>query len=516
MLTSNARINFVDTLQIQQNFVEVEKNVWKQSNITFQFKGKVLGFEFEGYFIGLNSHYELDPEFPSKFFDDEIIKIPADVNKREAGYWAKNRPSPLTPEEQINYYIRDSIEARKQSRPYLDSIQREANKFRPVRYLLAGYRADNLYRNSSWTIYPLYNTVFYNTIEGWGVNFRALYNKQYNYRRSLAFEPNIRYGFSSKTLNANASISYKYDTLYHASVTLKGGTDYLDLNNRGTINQFYNTLTTLFDGKNYLKLYRSKFLSLRAHQEIADGLQITGGVEIARRYPVQNSSNLLIFENAAKMLTSNNPFIPDKEEDLFPVNNAFVMEVKASYTYGQRYTSRPDGKIYESPRYPTIQLDYRKGIKNIFHSAVDYDFVSADVFQDKINMGLSGYSSFYLSAGKFLNTKSLYFPDIHHFTGNQTAIYNPIFPNFHFLDYYTYSTDDKYIEAHYEHNFSGLFIRKMPLFRHLKLEEIMGGAYLALPSGNYRELYFGLQRLVFRIDYGFSWTNKGKANPAFR
>ena len=110
----------------------------------------------------------------------------------------------------------------------------------------------------------------------------------------------------------------------------------------------------------------------------------------------------------------------------------------------------------------------------------------------------------------------MYYPDIHHFTGNQTAVYNPIFPNFHFLDYYKYSTGDKYFEAHYEHNFSGLFIRKMPLIRHLKLEEIIGGAYLTLPSGNYKELYFGLQRLVFRIDYGFSWADNGKANPAFR
>jgi hypothetical protein len=515
-LTQNARINFVDTLQIHQNFVEVDKGIWKQSDISFRFKGETLGFRFEGYFIGLNSLYTLNPEVPAKFFNDEIRKIPADVNKKNDAYWAKSRPSPLSREEVINYYVKDSIEAKKQSRLYLNSLQREVNKFRLVQYVLTGYRAENLFRNSSWYVYPLHNTVFYNTVEGWGVNFRALYNRQFNLRRSLEFEPNVRYGFASKTLNTNASITYKYDTLYHASITLKGGTDFLDLNNRGTINQFYNTLTTLFDGKNYLKLYRSKFLSVRAQHELTDGLQVTGGVEISRRYPVQNASNLPIFENAAKMLTSNNPLIPDKDEELFPINNAFVVEAKASYTYGQQYTRRPDGKIYEAARYPTIQLDYRKGIKNVFHSAVNYDFISADLFQDKINTGLSGYSSFYLSAGKFLNSKSLYYPDIHHFTGNQTAIYNPIFPNFHFLDYYAYSTDDRYFEGHYEHNFSGLFIRKIPLLRQLKLEEIVGGAYLAVPSNDYKELYVGVQRLMFRFDYGCSWSGTDKPKPAFR
>jgi len=515
-LTSDARINFVDSLHISQHFIEVDKNVWKQSDITLRFKGKVLGFEFAGYFIGLNSNYNLNPDIPDNFFNDEIMNIPADVNKKETEYWSKTRPSPLTSEELINYYIKDNAEAKKQSRQYLDSLQHARNKFRVIPYTLTGYRAEYLLKNSSWFVYPLHNTLFYNTVEGWGINFRAWYNKQYTFRRWLEFVPNVRYGFASKTLNANASVTYKADTLHHASITLKGGSDFLDLNNRGTINLFYNTLTTLFDGKNYLKLYRSKFLLFRAQRAITDGLQITGGIEIARRFPVQNASNKLVFDNAAKMLTSNNPLIPDKDEQLFPVNNAFIVEAKASYTYGQQYTSRPDGKIYEPARYPTLQVDYRKGIKNIFSSAVDYDFISADLFQDKISTGLMGYSSFYLSAGKFLNNKSLYYPDIHHFTGNQTAIYNPIFPNFHFLDYYAYSTDDKYFEAHYEHNFSGLLIRTIPLFRHLKLEEIIGGAYLTLPSTNYREVYFGLQRLIFRVDYGFSWSQQGKAKPAFR
>jgi len=515
-LTGDARINFVDSLQINQHFIEVDKNVWKQSDITFRFKGKVLGFEFAGYFIGLNSHYELNPDIPDHFFNDEIMKITTDVNKKEPEYWLKNRPSPLTSEELVNYYVKDSIETEKQSRLYLNTLQHQRNKFRLGPFALTGYRAEYLLRNSSWYIYPLHNTLFYNTVEGWGVNFRAFYNKQYSYQRWLEFVPNVRYGFTSKTLNANASVTYKSDTLHHASITLKGGSDFLDLNNRGTINLFYNTLTTLFDGKNYLKLYRSKFLLFRAQREIADGLQITGGIEIARRFPVQNASNQLVFNNAAKMLTSNNPLIPDKDEQLFPINNAFIIEAKASYTYGQQYTSRPDGKIYESPRYPTIQIDYRKGVKNIFNSAVDYDFISTDLFQDKINMGLIGSSSFYLSAGKFLNSRALYYPDIHHFTGNQTAIYNPIFPNFHFLDYYAYSTNDKYFEAHYEHNFSGLLTRKIPLLHHLKLEEIVGGAYLTLPSNDYKEVYFGLQRLIFRVDYGFSWSHQGKLKPAFR
>lgn len=516
-LTADARINFVDTLKITQNFSEISKGIWKQSDITFKFNGRVLGFDFAGYVNGLNSNYDLKVPATEYFSRNEIMKVPADVNRKDNTYWTLNRPMPLTLNERVNYLTKDSIDAKRQSREYLDSIQRLRNKFRLIPFILVGQQAENIFRNSSWYIYPFHNIVFYNTVEGWGLNLRARYTKQYNFRRSLTFEPNVRYGFARKSLNMNALVTYQYDTLHHASISLKGGTDFLDLNNRGTLNLFYNTLTTLFDGHNYLKLYRSKFISIRTQREIIDGLQITAGAEIAVRYPVNNASNRLIFDNAAKVLTSNNPLIPDKDENLFPINNAFIIEGKVSYTFGQRYISRPDGKIYQTPRYPTIQFDYRKGIKNVFNSVVDYDFMSADISQDKIYMGLMGRSSFYVSAGMFSRKKSLYYSDIHHFTGNQTAIYNPIFPNFHFLDYYAYSTSGKYFEAHYEHNFAGLFIRKLPVIRNLKLEEVIGGAFLTLPNRtNYKEAYVGLQRLVFRFDYGYSWVPGQKPRPAFR
>lgn len=515
-LTEDTRINFVDTLKISQQFIPLKQNVWQPSDITFQFSGKVLGFQFAGYFVGVYSNYELNPSLPSKFFNDEIMRIEENVNKKTPQYWKNMRPVPLTFQEKINYQIQDSLESKKNSKKYLDSVQRNVNKFKPLKAVIAGYQLNNLSNQSYWYFYPLQRTVFYNTVEGWGVNFRARYNKKYSNKRWLELEPNIRYGFSSKTLNANAELTYQYDTLNHASVSFKGGSDFLDLNNRGTINLFYNTLTTLFDGRNYLKLYRANFLSFRTQRELVDGLQVTAGFEISRRIPVRNSRYQPVFQSASRLMTSNNPFNPYVESDLFPVNNALTMELKSSYTYGQKYTTRPDGKVYETARYPTIQMDYRKGLKNIFNSAVDYDFVAIDIFQDRIKMGLKGYSSFYLSAGKFLNAKSIYFPDLKHFTGNQTPIYNPIFPNYHFLDYYAFSTNDKYFEAHYEHNFSGLITNRIPLLRQLKIEEIIGGGYLFEPYRNYKEAYIGIQRLVLRVDYGLSWINGTKITHALR
>ncbi|MGV3509367.1 MAG: DUF5686 and carboxypeptidase regulatory-like domain-containing protein [Sphingobacteriaceae bacterium] len=516
MITEEARINFVDTLKISQNFIEVGESYWLPSDITFKFKGKVLGFKFAGYFTGLYSNYSINPSFPKNFFKDEVMKIPEDVNKMGNEYWVKNRPVPLTYEEEVNYHIKDTAAAKVESPEVLDSIQKARNKFKPLKFLFSGYTLHNYAKRSYWHFNSINRTVFFNTVEGWAVDLKPHYRKEFSLKRSIDIKPRLRYGFGSQTLNTNIEINYLRDTLDHESFTLNVGSDYLDLNNRGTINLFYNTLTTLFDGKNLLKLYKSNFFAFSAQREITDGLLVTGGTEISRRYPLRNGSYESIFNNAARLLTSNNPLNPEVDENLFPVNTSFSIEAKLSYTYGQRYTSRPDGKIYEDARFPTIKLNYRKGIPGVFNSAVDYDFFSADLFQDKLKTGMFGYSSYYFSAGKFLNTKSLFYPDVKHFTGNQTAIYNPLFPNFHFLDYYAYATNDKYFEAHYEHNFLGYFLRKIPLIRKLKLEEIVGGAYLVQPMNNYREVYIGLQRLIVRADFGWSWTQNGTRYKAFR
>lgn len=515
-LTDESRINFVDTMHISQHYRAVQNTHWLPSDITIRFKGKVLGFEFAGYYTGLYSNYIPNPVFPDNFFKDEILRIEADVNSYDEAWWDESRPVPLTQEEEDNYLHKEQQSKKTESKSYRDSLQKETNKFKPIRYALVGQRIENIENNSYWFVYPLHNTVFYNTVEGWGARLRARHVKRYGFKRSLEIEPNLRYGFSSKTTNANVEVTYRVDTLHHASFSFRGGSDFLDLNSRGTVNLFYNTLTTLFEGKNYLKLYRSNFAAFSAQRELLDGLMLNVGTEVSKRIPMRNSSFTSIFDRTARMITSNNPLNPATEEDVFPVNNAFSIEGKISYTYGQKYTTRPDGKIYEPARYPTLMLNYRKGIPGAFNSVVDYDFFAIDLFQDKISAGLWGYSSVYISAGKFLNTKSLFYPDMRHFTGNQTAVYNPLFPNFHFLDFYAYTTNDRYFEAHYEHNFAGKFLSKVPLIRKLKLEEIIGGAVLAQPVTNYQEAYIGVQRLVFRVDYGLSWTPDNKVYQAFR
>ena len=108
--------------------------------------------------------------------------------------------------------------------------------------------------------------------------------------------------------------------------------------------------------------------------------------------------------------------------------------------------------------------------------------------------------------------------DYNHFFGNQTVYSNFTFTSFQLLDYYAYSTKNYFIEAHYEHDFSGFILNKFPLLRKLKLNELAGVHYLYTEKNpNYFEIFAGLEKLrAVRVDYVSSFQNGKYIASGFR
>lgn len=515
-LTEQTGINFVDTLSIGQQFIKIE-DVYLPSSTKFQFNGKVLGFKFEGYYIGVFNNYNIQPKFPKNYFTSEILKVTKAVNKKDSLYWMNNRPIPLTDEERFDYKRKDSIALRKESKQYLDSLEKENNKFTVGKLILTGYSVNNRYDKKYLRFDPIATSVFYNTVEGFALKYGVTYRKNLEDRKFYSFRPEARYGFSNHIFTANISGQYYYDPLKRASISARFGSNIEDLNRFGSMSLLSNSINTLLFERNLSKFYKKEFANITATRELADGLQASISVDYARNSTLQNTSDFKIRDRANEEFTSNNPFTPTLETPLFPTHNSFNASLGLAYTFGQKYITRPDGKFYQESKYPRIQFNYRKGFKNVLNSDVDYDLIALEVYQERINTGLFGYSSFVIGAGKFLNNSSVYYPDMKHFRGNNSTIFPPNIRKFRYLDFYQYSTYEQYAEAHFEHNFAGFMTNKIPLLRKLKLEEFVGINYLTQPQKrNYTEYYFGLQRLVFSVSYGWAYDGNKKVEQGFR
>lgn len=515
-LTKNAGINFIDTLNINQQFTKV-KEVYMPTSINFQFAGNVLGFKIAGYYVGVYSNYNIDPKFSKNFFSGEILKVTEMVNKKDSAYWVNNRPIPLTEDEKINYVKKDSIAKLKESKKYLDSLEKDNNKFGIGKLLLRGHSINDRYDKEYWYFDPVLRAIFYNTVEGFAIKYGVTYRKTFENRRSYSIRPELRYGFANKKLTGSLTGSYYYNPLKSASVGASFGNGIFDLNNLGSMTALGNSINSLFYEKNFPKFYEKSFANINTTRELATGLQGSVSVDYSRNKSLTNSSNFKFIDAKDREFTSNNPFNPAEEVPLFPTYNSFSATASLTYTIGQKYITRPDGKFYTESKYPKITVLYKKGFNNVLSSDIDYDFIKAEVFQERIGLGLLGYTSFLAGVGKFVNNKKMYYPDFKHFSGNISTIFPPNIRKFQYLDFYQFSTNQQYFEAHLEHNFAGFFMNKIPLLRKAKLEEFIGGGYLSSPEKrNYKEFYFGLQRLVLRASYGFAYDGGRKLTQGFR
>ncbi|MBW4891247.1 DUF5686 and carboxypeptidase regulatory-like domain-containing protein [Mucilaginibacter sp. HMF5004] len=506
-VTKNANLNYVDTLNINQDYIQLSNDRWQPAAVAITYSGALVGFRYTGYIIGTFSDYNFDPKFPPKFFNGEIMRVPNHSRKEDSVYWAKNRPVPLTPEEVRNYRDKDAVTRIAETDVYQDSLERANNKFKPLRYMIFGDSIKNRAAGSSWFFHPSYETILFNNVEGFALDFKADYDKRIDRLKSYTISPELRYGFSNNLLSANVGFKYRYNPYTKAIFYGKAGSSVLDLNNEVNNSPFINSISTLFFESNTMKLYRSKYAMLGLQHNLFRGVLFDGSLEYAQREQLYNTTYFTVVDKPDVVLTSNNPFHPELPDNnlLFKTSNALTLKTSVTYTFDEQYVSTPNGFLYQPSRLPKIKLTYKKGIKNVLNSDIDYDYADLQVYDDHIKIGHVGYSSFTVTAGKFFNTNALVYPDYKKFKGNEGITFTPLVSYFHFLRYYTY-TDDSFVEAHYEHNFSGFLMNKLKGIRHAKLEEIIGANYLGRANTPaYTEFYVGLKRYIFRVDYGISF-----------
>ncbi|QKJ31211.1 carboxypeptidase-like regulatory domain-containing protein [Mucilaginibacter mali] len=515
-MSKRSNIFLLDTLKINQQFLPVDKNAWMPSSVKFEFTGGFLGFKFGGYFIGIFKNYDIEPGFAKNSFN-EVMRITKGVNKKDSTYWQNSRPIPLTDEEITDYKKKDKLAARRESKPYLDSIDAKRNKFNIGKLIIgSGYSHYNRYDRESYHFNSLSQSLLFNTVEGFAIDYGAGFRKQIdsNTNRNLNLAGKIRYGFANQKWHGSI---YGNISNRELSFNWAAGSDVVDMNDRQPISPWWNTTHSLLFRQNFEKLYDKQFANLGINTRVIGTWTAGINAEYANRKWLPNASNYSIFNPGNRQYTSNNPLQPNADVPLFAENQSFKVTLRTSYDFSNKYSTYPNGRRYEPSKYPRVDLNFTHAFSNVFGSDVDYSLVNADITKSNMNLGMLGKTSFYIGAGKFLSAKSLTYVDYRHFSGNEIRFYTADINKFMLLDYYTYSTPDQYLEGHFEQNFSGFFLNKLPLIRKLKLQEIVDVNYLTTPAlHNYTELGFGVQYLGFRVMFAKSFNTGDNLSNALR
>lgn len=516
---NNILMPLIDTLYIRQTYVLAQKpNIWRIFSQTYEFTGNILGFRIGGTFTGIFQKYDLNPNFPKNFFDNTIMTVEPEANKKDSTYWQSSRPIPLTEEEQKNYHRQDSLAVVKKSDAYLDSVDKAANRFELID-LLSSYSFQNSKKNSSGKILlPIGNTDF-NLIQGLtlftGIEFKKSFGDPY--KRRCAALLNINYGLTEKKIRGNAEISFDYNRKFNGTIQLAGGEKLTQYNEDEPISKNVSSFYNFLFRRNYIRYYNEKFFQIGWRHEIWNEVLVHLGTKYTHRSPLENLSDFSIFYRDSREFDPNIPGNLQNFDKRLLQNNALIMDVTLRWRPGQQIIDYPYTRIRLGTEWPEMSVGLRKGI---VVKGLQNDFLKiyASILKEDIAWGVAGRSSFLAEAGKIITEGDgiLYFADYHHFLGNQTNIVdkNRFLTSFRALPYYDYSINDSWVRVHFEHNFDGFIMDKLPLFKKLKVSMVVGAAYLKTPDvDSYWEVGAGIDRLgigvarVFRFDLTAAFLN---------
>ena len=523
---TGAQVNIpvVDVLKLKQNYNYSDKNdAWVLISQSIDFRVNALGFKFDGRFSSAFSNYDFTPNFNEKTFTNEVLTFEKEATEKDSSYWITLRPVPLTTEEVKDYEVKDSLKVVRKSKKYLDSVNKKQNK---VSFLspITGYTYKNSFEKWSLSYDGLIKDLGFNTVQGFNTSMGVSYFKNINDKGSWwSAGVNVNYGFSEKIARPTFFFNKKWNNISRPRMSISGGVTTAQFNGRNPISKMDNLVRSLLRRENYLKIFEKEFAKIMYSEEIKNGIYFSSSLEYANRKPLFNTNNYSFArQSKTKPYTSNNPLDPtDYINTVFTEHSIASLKVGATFIFNQKYLSYPHRKFnIGNTKYPSLSLTYRKNF-GASNSELNSDVFVANIRQN-IDAGNYGKLAYNIGGGLFLKKKNIAFMDNLQANGNQLLfITDNQLSSFGLLEYYKFYTNDRYAEAHLEHNFKGSVLGKIPLINNLNFHLVGGVKSLFMADKKpYSEYSLGLDNIGFgkwrflRIDYVKSF-HAGIKNDGF-
>jgi hypothetical protein len=477
--------------RIETEFSLTEKNFLLPLKSKVVFNMKLLGNEtvnqyYSSYEYKNIKRHEIEQNRQtnydlSDYFSISVDSLPVIKNK---AFWEKNRTIPLTTYEKS--FTETDL-------PDNDSLTLPKKSWNFSRGLIApkSFKLNDSQMNYSGLFNPL--KLAYSKLDGIVYWQQFRWRKKYKSGQELQLRPNVGFLFQRKQVYFNTPVMWLFQPEKFGELNFNFGNKNQTYSS-GIIDKINEEMpdSINFDHLN-LNYFRHLKTNLKAKYEISNGLLLSAGVDYDWYTPIKSKESTVIKEE------------DDVDEDLVDmVENRYK---KFSPGIGLRWTAeqyyRIDGKRkeYVGSRFPTISVEYTWGIKKFLESNSNFEQIEADI-QQKIPIGLMSSVQYYVGAGKFLKTKTLYFANFNLFQKRNVpeSWDDPIGGIFHLLDNQWYDASNSYIQGHFMYEFPCTFLR---LFRGVTKDILKERLYFsqlytpALPS--YTELGYGVGNFVGNV-----------------
>lgn len=346
----------------------------------------------------------------------------------------------------------------------------------------------------------------------WRQDFK--YNRLFSGDKVLRIVPRIGYNFTRKEFYWSANADFDYWPQKRGAIHVNFGNGNR-IYSSDVLDELKAIPDSIFDfDQIHLDYFKDLYLHIRHSWEVVNGLTLDVGLSLHRRTEVERSKFVLVYPDGPSVMSTAMPplypgFDPSVLKKFRHSYNSFAPRVRVTWTPGQYYYMSGDRKINLYSKYPTVSVDWERGLSGIMHSTGKYERIEVD-FQHNIPLGLMRDIYYRLGWGAFTNQKELYFVDFANLARSNLPVgwNDEIGGVFQLLDGRWYNSSREYVRGHFTYEAPFLLLRHLKKYTQYVLNERLYLNALVVPHLNpYLEVGYGIGTHVFDFGVFASFAN---------
>jgi hypothetical protein len=441
-ISSTADINYVNRLNIKQEFVRMDDSVWVFYKSQFASEVAPLAKNKMAFIVrqtSISSHVKTNlgniPLCFAKNKGDDEVMMEDSAKERPAGYWEINRPEALTVNEQNVYKLMDTLNSMSLFNKYRNAVD----------FFISGRE-----KMGDIEIGPWFKWISTNSVERVRLRFDLATTEKFS--KSLYMHGYLAYGTGDNQFNGGIDFKYKFPGNDGYSIS---GHYLHDLDNGGTDKggvEF--TKDNIFS-----QLVRKPGVPQKFYH--VDEYYLSLGKEWASRFSVSVFFTRGSYETYAplppqKILSANQQDIFNTEVG---IGMRYAQGEKKISTYRKDYRFRGNDPVFE--------LEWARGIPGIFGSMYLYDKIFAQISQ-KVRIPRWGTVNYRVYGGE-IHGEALPFMLLEVHPGNDIYYYSN--QSFNLMNRFEYLSD-RYAGFTIEHDFEKKLINLVPFLRKTNIRQL--------------------------------------------
>ena len=439
-LSKEANINFIEKIKIQQEMVEVEKDMWLPGKTRVlidvaELTDNTLGMI--GTYYTSTKNQKVSIKHDAKFFEQKV-SVKEDAYMKNDQFWDTARHEKLSSADIKIFNLVDSFKNQPLVRTYVDIVEIIAEGYKPI-------------GKGKYEVGPYISTIAWNPLEGF--RLRAGMRTTEQFYKNAQYEAFVAYGFLDTKVKYgfNGVLVLDRGHWTRAGFGIKKDVDLLGV----TDNPFITS--SLFKALNTFGSYRLNYTfeyKAWAEREVFKGITFRANFR-HNDYQFETRDgydrfNFAYYKNPADSVISN-------EFSITTINLETRISLKQQFVF--RHVDRYN---FGNLKQPVFTLNYTKGLEGVLGGDYNFDKVGFKVWQYS-NWGNFGNFEYTIQAGKTFGT--IPYPILEVARGNQSLV--STYYGYNLMDFFEF-VSDQYVSVQYEHNDNGILFNRIPLIKKLK------------------------------------------------